>query len=74
MNSIRVVLVVIVAKGYVSEQMEVDTPFLNSNLKEKVYMEVPPRLSATKCMLFKLKKAFYGHKQAPSAWHKTFMH
>ncbi|CEG37394.1 af434192_2gag and pol [Plasmopara halstedii] len=41
MNSIRVVLAVVVAMGYVTEQLDVDTAFLNSNLTEEVYMEVP---------------------------------
>ena len=38
MNSIRVVLAVVVANGYVTEELDADTAFLNSDLKEEVYM------------------------------------
>ena len=31
----------VVAKGYMTEQLDADTTFLNSNLKEEVFMEVP---------------------------------
>lgn len=71
MNSIRVVLAVIVAKGYVSEQMNVDTAFRNSHLNKKVHMDVPKGLSATKGMLYKMEKAISGLSQAASVWYKT---
>lgn len=71
MNSIRVVLSVITAKGYVTEQLDVDTAFLNSDLKEKVFMEVPYGISNAKIMMCKLEKAIYGLKQAASAWNQT---
>jgi transposase InsO family protein len=37
MNSIRVVLSVVVAKAYVTEQLDADTAFLKSDLKEQVH-------------------------------------
>lgn len=40
-NFIRVVQKVIVARGYVTEQLDVDTAFFNSDLKKQVYIEVP---------------------------------
>ena len=40
MNSTRVVLSV-VGKAYVTQQLDADTVFLNSELKEQVFMEVP---------------------------------
>ncbi|POM60749.1 polyprotein [Phytophthora palmivora] len=39
MNSIRVVLSV--AAEYVTEQLDMDTAFLDSNIEERVFMEVP---------------------------------
>uniref|UniRef100_A0AAV1VI21 Reverse transcriptase Ty1/copia-type domain-containing protein n=1 Tax=Peronospora matthiolae TaxID=2874970 RepID=A0AAV1VI21_9STRA len=71
MNSIRVVLAVVVTKGYVTEQLDVDTAFLNSDLKEEVYMEVPNGIANAEKMMCKLDKAIYGLKQAASAWNKT---
>ncbi|CEG45111.1 retroelement pol polyprotein [Plasmopara halstedii] len=68
MNFIRVVLFVIVAKDYVTEQLDVDTAFLNSDLREQVFMEVPHGTANSTNMMF---KAIYGLKQAASAWNKT---
>uniref|UniRef100_A0AAV1UBQ4 Polyprotein n=1 Tax=Peronospora matthiolae TaxID=2874970 RepID=A0AAV1UBQ4_9STRA len=71
MKSIRVVLAVVVTKGYVTEQLDVDTAFLNSDIKEEVYMEVPNGIANAEKMMCKLDKAIYGLKQAASAWNKT---
>ena len=50
--------------------MDVKSTFLNGDLKEEVYVQQLPRFqkSQSKGMAFKLKKALYGFKQAPSAW------
>lgn len=71
MNSIRVVLSEVVANGYVTELLDVDTAFLHNDLKEEVYMEVPHGIVDAENMMCKLDKAFYGLKQAASAWNKT---
>ncbi|KAE8880335.1 Retrovirus-related Pol polyprotein from transposon TNT 1-94 [Phytophthora fragariae] len=71
MNSIRVVLSVVVAEAYVTEQLDADTAFLNSDLKEQVSMEVPYGITNAENMMCKLDKAIYGLKQAASAWHQT---
>ncbi|OWZ13405.1 Gag-pol Polyprotein [Phytophthora megakarya] len=42
MNSIPVMMAVCVVNGYIMEQLDVDTAFLDSQLKDHVYMEVPP--------------------------------
>ena len=59
-----------VAKVYVTQQLDADTAFLNSNLKEQVFMEVPYGITNAQ------NKAIYGLKQASSAWdqiHAVFM-
>ncbi|KAE9212782.1 hypothetical protein PF004_g15533 [Phytophthora fragariae] len=71
MNSIRVVLSVVVAMAYVTEQLDADTAFPNSDLKEQVFMEVPYGITNAANMMCKLDKAIYGLKQAASAWHQT---
>ena len=68
MNSIRVVLSVVVAKAYVTQQLDADTAFLNSDLKEQVFMEVSYGIKNAKNMMC---KAIYGLNQAASAWHQT---
>ncbi|CEG45218.1 polyprotein [Plasmopara halstedii] len=71
MNSIRVVLAVTVKEKYVTEQLDADTAFLNSDLKERVYMEVPYGIEDAGGYMCRLDKAIYGLKQAASAWNKT---
>ena len=62
------------AKGYVSEQMNVDTAFLNSNLKEKVHREVPQGISSPKGMVCKLKNPVMVLSKERVHDTKLFMH
>ncbi|KAE9034063.1 hypothetical protein PR001_g9886 [Phytophthora rubi] len=62
MNSIRVVLSVVVATAYVTEQLDADTVFLNSDLKEQVFMEVPYGITNAENNMCKLDKVIYGLK------------
>ncbi|KAE8883223.1 Retrovirus-related Pol polyprotein from transposon TNT 1-94 [Phytophthora fragariae] len=71
MNSIRVVLSVCAAYEYRMEQLDADTAFLNSELKDRVYMEVPFGIENARDYQCQLNKAIYGLKQAASAWNKT---
>ncbi|POM59841.1 polyprotein [Phytophthora palmivora] len=70
MNSIRVVLSVVV-EAYVTEQLDVDTAFLNSDLEKRVHMAVPYVIRNAGNMMCRLDKAIYGLKRAASVWHKT---
>ncbi|GJS35842.1 retrovirus-related pol polyprotein from transposon TNT 1-94 [Tanacetum coccineum] len=51
--------------------MDVKTAFLNSELKEEVYVSQPKGFVDQEypSHVYKLKKAFYGLKQAPRAWY-----
>uniref|UniRef100_A0AAV1VJJ4 Integrase catalytic domain-containing protein n=1 Tax=Peronospora matthiolae TaxID=2874970 RepID=A0AAV1VJJ4_9STRA len=71
MNSIRVVLSVCAAFAYQMEQLDADTAFLNSELEDRVYMEVPIGVENAQNYVCQLNKAIYGLKQAASAWNKT---
>lgn len=57
MISIRVMLAVVVANGSVAVQLDADTAFLNSDLKEEVYTEVLYDTGNAKNMMCKLSKA-----------------
>ena len=71
MNSIRIFLSVCCAIGYVIEQLDVDTAYLNADLEEDVYIELPQGLEGDSEHVLKLNKALYGLKQAGNAWGKT---
>ncbi|GJY94951.1 retrovirus-related pol polyprotein from transposon TNT 1-94 [Tanacetum coccineum] len=51
--------------------MDVKTAFLNGEIKEEVYISQPERFvdQDNPLHVYKLKKALYGHKQAPRAWY-----
>ena len=51
--------------------MDVTTAFLNGDLDEDIYMQIPEGLRTTKNegMVCKLRKSLYGLKQAPRQWY-----
>ncbi|GJW84101.1 integrase, catalytic region, zinc finger, CCHC-type containing protein [Tanacetum coccineum] len=59
--------------GNPSQLMDVKTAFLNSELKEKVYVSQPEGFVDPDhpTHVYRLKKALYGLKQAPRAWYDT---
>ena len=74
LNTIRVLLSLAVNQDWPLHQLDVKNAFLNSNLEEEIYMEVPLGLenSFNNQMVCKLKKALYSLKQSPRAWFDTF--
>jgi hypothetical protein len=51
------------------EQMDVPTAFLNADLEEDVYMQMPEGYrDGKKDMVLRLNKSLYGLKQAPRNW------
>ncbi|POM72303.1 Integrase catalytic core protein, partial [Phytophthora palmivora] len=57
--------------GYIMEQLDADTAFLNSVLMNRVYMEMPDGTTGDDDQVCLLGKAIYGLKQAAMAWNKT---
>ncbi|KAL6344235.1 hypothetical protein AAG906_035460 [Vitis piasezkii] len=70
-TTIRLVLSLIVSKGWQLRQLDVNNAFLQGHLSEDVYMAHPPGFvdRDNPTHVCKLKKAIYGLKQTPWAWY-----
>ena len=70
LTSLRILLAVSSYYGLVVHQMDVDTAFLNAELKEEIYILPPEGITVPEgCNCLRLKKALYGLKQSPREWY-----
>ena len=70
LNSIRVLLSFAANLDWPLHHLDIKNAFLNGDLEEEVYMEVPPELDSQGNFgkVCKLRKSLYGLKQSPCAW------
>jgi len=74
LNIVRVLLSLAANLDWPLHQLDVKNAFLHGELKEEVYMEVPPGYTTPfkTEMVCKLQRALYGLKQSPRAWFGRF--
>ena len=70
MVSIRIILSIAAIENMHIHQMDVKTAFLNSELREEVYVEQPDGyvIQGKESMVCRLNKTLYGLKQSPRVW------
>lgn len=70
LNSVRVLLSLAANLYWPLHQLDIKNAFLNGDLKEVVYMEIPPRIDTQESFgkVCRLKKSLYGLKQSRRTW------
>ena len=73
-NSIRILLSLVVNFNWSLRQFNVKNAFLNGDLHEEEYMDLPPisEGSLGRGKVCKLRKSLYRLKQLPRAWFESF--
>ena len=74
LNTIRLLLSLATNLDWPLHQFDIKNAFLNGELKEEVFMTLPPGFCKEKeeTRVCKLKKSLYGLKQSPRAWFDRF--
>jgi Reverse transcriptase (RNA-dependent DNA polymerase) len=74
MNTVRTLISCVVNFGWNIHQLDVKNAFLHGDLKEEVYMELPPGFDNEQVAgkVCRLKRSLYGLKQSPRAWFDRF--
>ncbi|CAL2238036.1 unnamed protein product [Prunus armeniaca] len=74
LNTVRVLLSLATNRDWPLLQFYVKNAFLDGDLKEEIYMDLPPGIPVTskEGVVCKLLKSLYGLKQSPRAWFGSF--
>ncbi|WKA11938.1 hypothetical protein VitviT2T_029385 [Vitis vinifera] len=74
LNTVRVLLSLAANLDWSLHQLDVKNAFLNGDLEEEVYMDIPTGLETPSNFnkVCRLRKSLYGLKQSPRAWFERF--
>jgi len=70
LSTFHTILTIAVQQNLTIYQMDIKVAYLNSKLKEEIYMEAPPSLEIPKGMVLQLNQAVYGTKQGSQVWYE----
>lgn len=71
-TTLRFILALANQFDYNVNDMDVNTAFLNGDLEEDIYMQIPEGIEHDGTKVWKLKKSLYGLEQAARCWFKNF--
>jgi hypothetical protein len=71
-ETVRLLIALAAQQGWKVHHMDVKSAFLNGDLREEVYVQLPPGfvVKGSNGKVLKLNKALYGLRQAPRAWNE----
>lgn len=72
MTTVRLIISLAASQGWPLHQMDVKNAFLHGDLKEEIYMTLPPGLSSSSSGVCKLKRSIYGLRQSSRTWFDKF--
>jgi hypothetical protein len=71
-ETVRLLIALAAQQGWKVHHMDVKSAFLNGDLREEVYVQMPPGfvVEGSSGKVLRLNKALYGLRQAPRAWNE----
>ena len=72
-SSIRLLAAIACVQGLGLFHLDVEQAFVQSELKETVYMRMPPNCGDLSGKVVRLLRSLYGLKQASRTWHQTLI-
>ena len=72
MQTLKILLSYSCKNNLFIDQMDVETAFLNGNVKSEVYINEPKGYETGDNKVCKLQKALYGLRESPRAWYDCF--
>ena len=69
--TVRAVIAKAASSNQHIHQVDVNITFLNADLKEEIFIEIPQRLAADSNKVLKVHKSLYGLRQSHLCWNST---